>query len=183
MHVSGWCAVGDDGDDMMDDVHNSRLRERAKKEGGHGVATSTVGPSSRNKRKRQGSQEMQVLARNSPADEVEETTEDTEMGVSEDDDDPPPPIIIPRRPGKPRPQAKVRAWAWGGMGSGMGALERVRDGGLGCTIGSGSAWGCADRGVLVGVWGSLRRMGLRWICQRCLGRRAQVGGWVVGGGG
>lgn len=107
-----WIAVGDDGDDMMDDVHNSRLRERSKKDGGgvtsgHGVATSTVGPSSRNKRKRQGSQEVQVHARNSPADEVEETTEDTEMGVSEDDDDPPPPIIIPRRPGKPRPQAKV----------------------------------------------------------------------------
>ena len=46
-------------------------------------------------------------ARNSPADEVDETTEDTEMGVSEDDDDPPPPII-PRRPGKLRPQTKVR---------------------------------------------------------------------------
>lgn len=108
----GCGAVGDDADDMMDDVHNSRLRERAKKDGGgmsggHGVATSVVGPSSRNKRKRQGSQEMQVHARNSPADEVDETTEDTEMGVSEDDDDPPPPII-PRRPGKLRPQAKVR---------------------------------------------------------------------------
>jgi hypothetical protein len=133
----GWSAVGDDGDDMMDDVHNSRLRERSKKDGGgvtsgHGVAASTVGPSSRNKRKRQGSQEMQVQARNSPADEVEETTEDTEMGASEDDDDPPPPIIIPRRPGKPRPQAKVSD-AWNvengrGLGWWRGAGEVVGGG-------------------------------------------------------
>ena len=126
----GWCAVGDDGDDMMDDVHNPRLRERAKKDGGgvsggHGAATSTAGHSSRNKRKRLGSQEMQAHARSSPAEDVEETTEDTEMGVSEDDDDPPPPIIIPRRPGKPRPVAKVRAWAMRGMWVDWSGVRRI----------------------------------------------------------
>lgn len=98
---------------MMDDGHNPRSRERVKKDSSgvvlsHGVATSIVGHSSRNKRKRHESQEKQVQARSSPVDEVEETTEDTEMGVSEDDDDHPPPII-PRRSGKPRPQSKVRA--------------------------------------------------------------------------
>ncbi|XP_073385682.1 uncharacterized protein [Physcomitrium patens] len=95
---------------MMDDAHNSRLRERSKKDGSgvtssHGAATSIVGGSSRNKRKRPSSQEKVVHGRSSPAEEVEETTEDTEMGGSEDDDDHPPPII-PRRSGKSRPQAK-----------------------------------------------------------------------------
>uniref|UniRef100_A0A7I4A8S5 Uncharacterized protein n=1 Tax=Physcomitrium patens TaxID=3218 RepID=A0A7I4A8S5_PHYPA len=103
-------AVGDDGDDVMDDGHNPRSRERVKKDSSgvalsHAVATSIVGPSSRNKRKRHESQEKQIQVRSSPADEVEETTEDTEMRVSEDDDDHPPPII-PRRSGKPRPQSK-----------------------------------------------------------------------------
>jgi hypothetical protein len=95
----------------MDDVHNPRLRERPKKDNsgvtsGQALVSTSVVSSSRNKRKRQGSQEVQVHARGSPADDLEETTEDTEMVVSEDDDDPPP-TIIPRRPGKLRPQGKV----------------------------------------------------------------------------
>lgn len=95
----------------MDDVHNPRLRERPKKDSsgvtsGQALVSTSGVSSSRNKRKRQGSQEVQVHARGSPADDLEETTEDTEMVVSEDDDDPPPPII-PRRPGKLRPQGKV----------------------------------------------------------------------------
>lgn len=96
---------GDDADDMMDDGHNPRLRERPKKESSGLVLGQSAVSISRNKRKRQGSQEMQLQARSSPVDDLEEVTEDTEMGVSEDDDDPPPPI--PRRPGKPRPQGKV----------------------------------------------------------------------------
>lgn len=96
---------------MIDDVHNSRLRERPKKDSstlmsGQNLVSTREGSGSRGKRKRQGSQEIQVQARSSPADDLEETTDDTEMGVSEDDDDPPPPII-PRRLGKPRPQGKV----------------------------------------------------------------------------
>nr|XP_024385804.1 uncharacterized protein LOC112287227 isoform X1 [Physcomitrium patens] len=107
-------AAGDDGDDMMEDGHNGRLRERGKKDGGgvtssHGAGSSIVGSSSRSKRKRYGSQEKQRQGqgqgRRSPAEEVEETTEDTEMGASEDDDDQPPPIIV-RRSGKARAQAK-----------------------------------------------------------------------------
>lgn len=95
----------------MDDVHNPRLRERPKKDSsgvtsGQTLVSTSVVSSSRNKRKRQGSQEVLVHARGSPADDLEETTEDTEMVASEDDDDPPPPII-PRRPGKLRPQGKV----------------------------------------------------------------------------
>lgn len=97
--------AGDDADDMMDDGHNPRLRERLKKESSGLVLGQSAVSISRNKRKRQGSQEMQVQARSSPVDDLEEVTEDTEMGVSEDDDDHPPPI--PRRPGKPRPQGKV----------------------------------------------------------------------------
>ncbi|XP_073392669.1 uncharacterized protein [Physcomitrium patens] len=98
-------AAGDDGDDMMEDGHNGRLRERGKKDGGgvtssHGAGSSIVGSSSRSKRKRYGSQEKQRQGqgqgRRSPAEEVEETTEDTEMGASEDDDDQPPPIIVRR---------------------------------------------------------------------------------------
>ncbi|XP_073392668.1 uncharacterized protein [Physcomitrium patens] len=99
---------------MMEDGHNGRLRERGKKDGGgvtssHGAGSSIVGSSSRSKRKRYGSQEKQRQGqgqgRRSPAEEVEETTEDTEMGASEDDDDQPPPIIV-RRSGKARAQAK-----------------------------------------------------------------------------
>lgn len=140
--VVGWYAAGDDGDDMMEDGHNGRLRERGKKDGGgvtssHGAGSSIVGSSSRSKRKRYGSQEKQRQGqgqgRRSPAEEVEETTEDTEMGASEDDDDQPPPIIV-RRSGKARAQAKVRggcgrrgrSWEAGECGGvwGRGGAER-----------------------------------------------------------
>ncbi|KAG6556326.1 hypothetical protein Mapa_002269 [Marchantia paleacea] len=103
--------VGEDGDDILDDAHNQRLRERPSKKdsssapGGQGLNSNSIGSASRNKRKRQNSQEVQAQARSSTADEVDETTEDTEMGASEDDDDPPPPPI-PRRMGKSRPQGK-----------------------------------------------------------------------------
>lgn len=99
------CVAGDDADDMMDDGHSSRLRERLKKESSGLLLGQSAASISRNKRKRQGSQEMQVQARNGPGDDLEEVTEDTEMGVSEDDDDNPPPL--PRRHGKLRPQGKV----------------------------------------------------------------------------
>lgn len=106
MLIFYWvCVAGDDADDMLDDGHNSRLRERLKKESSGLVLGQSAVSISRNKRKRQGSQELQVQARSSPVDDLEEVTEDTEMGVSEDDDDPPPPL--PRRHGKPRPQGKV----------------------------------------------------------------------------
>lgn len=110
-------AVGEDGDDILDDAHNQRLRERPSKKdsssgpGGQGLNSNSIGSASRNKRKRQNSQEVQAQARSSTADEVDETTEDTEMGASEDDDDPPPPPI-PRRMGKSRPQGKVSLFSF-----------------------------------------------------------------------
>jgi hypothetical protein len=104
------CTVGEDCDDTMDDVHSARLRERPKKDSsslmsGKGLVSSSVVSISRIKRKRQGLQEIQVQVRGSIADELEDTTHDSEMGGSEDDDDLPPPPI-PRRPAKSRPQGK-----------------------------------------------------------------------------
>jgi hypothetical protein len=106
------CTVGEDCDDTMDDVHSARLRERPKKDSsslmsGKGLVSSSVVSISRIKRKRQGLQEIQVQVRGSIADELEDTTHDSEMGGSEDDDDLPPPPI-PRRPAKSRPLGKVR---------------------------------------------------------------------------
>lgn len=97
---------------MMDDRHNPHLRERSKKDisgvtSSHGMISSIVRPSSRYKRTRHGSHEKQVHVRNSLAEEVGETTEFTEMVVSEDDDHHPPPIL-PRRSGEPRHQSKVK---------------------------------------------------------------------------
>lgn len=95
----------------MDDVHNLRLRERPKKENSNAHVVQGLSPSglasvSRSKRKRQGSQEIHDQARNTTVDDIDETTEDTEMDISDDDDDPPPPPI-PRRAVKFRPQGKV----------------------------------------------------------------------------
>ncbi|CAM6093811.1 unnamed protein product [Calypogeia fissa] len=103
-------SVGEDGDEVVDDVHNPRLRERPKKENStshlvQGLPPSGSAPVSRSKRKRQGSQEVHDQVRSNTVDDIDETTEDTEMDVSDDDDDPPPPPI-PRRAVKLRPQGK-----------------------------------------------------------------------------
>lgn len=107
--VAPFVSAADDGDDMADEGQNPRLRERSSKKDGatlllpHVTAPNSLVSGNRNKRKRQP--EVQFQGRGPVGDDVDETTEDTEL-ASEDDDDPPPPPIA-RRQTKPRPQIKV----------------------------------------------------------------------------
>ncbi|XP_024519470.1 protein TIME FOR COFFEE isoform X2 [Selaginella moellendorffii] len=98
-----------DDDEMIDEVHNSRLRERIKKDSLVSVVSS--GATLRNKRKRQEAPAPSAV------DEAEESSDDTD-GATEEDDDPPPPTI-PRWPGKPRPSSKEE-----GIGLDLPAVPR-----------------------------------------------------------
>eukprot|EP00250_Pteridium_aquilinum_P001902 c12110_g1_i1 orf=2-4231(-) len=86
-------AAADD-DEVMEDLHSLRLRERPRKEGsGHST--------SRHKRTRHTSRDL-----HSRIEEVEET-EGGEMGASDEDDVPISPNFLPRKPAKLRFHGKV----------------------------------------------------------------------------